>query len=108
MADALLVYITHDDAAKAKALGRALVEERLAACINLFHSMTPIYRWEGEICEGQEVVLLAKTRASLLEEVTAFVQERHGYECPCVVALPLVGGNPDFLRWIEEETRAPR
>ena len=107
MAEAVFIYITHDDVEKAKALGRALVEERLAACANLFDAMTPIYRWEGKICEGQEVVLIAKTRASLIEELTAFVRERHGYDCPCVVALPITGGNAEFMRWIEEETRAP-
>ena len=108
MAEAILVYITHDDADKAKALGRALVEERLAACANFFGSMTPIYRWEGQLCGGQEVVLIAKTRASLLDELTEFVQARHDYECPCVVALPVMGGNPAFLNWIVEETRDPR
>lgn len=107
MLEAVLVYITHDDVEKAKALGRALVEERLVACANLFDSMTPIYRWEGKVCEGQEVVLIAKTRASLIEELTACVRERHDYDCPCVVALPIAGGNPEFLRWIEDETRAP-
>jgi len=107
LAEAVLIYITHDDRAKAKELGRALVEERLVACVNLLGPMTPIYRWEGEICEGEEVVIIAKTRASLVAEVTSFVRERHGYDCPCVVALPVVDGNPDYLRWIEQETREP-
>lgn len=108
MAEAVFVYITHDDVTKARSLGRGLVEERLAACANLIESMTPIYRWDGEIREGEEVVLIAKTRATLVDELTAYVRARHDYDCPCVVALPIDGGNPDFLRWIEEETREPR
>jgi len=107
MTQAVLVYITHENEARARALGRALVEARLAACANIFGAMTPIFRWEGEVREGSESVLIAKTRAALVEELTAFVQARHGYDCPCVVALPIVGGNPDFLAWIAAETRQP-
>lgn len=102
---ASLIYVTAADGASAKALGRALVAVRLVACANVIEGMTPIFRWEGELREGSEAVLIAKTRRSLVEAVTRFVQERHDYDCPCVVALPIEGGNPDFLAWIEEETR---
>lgn len=107
MADAALIYITYDDEEKARALGRALVEERLAACANVLGPMTPIYRWQGTIEEGSEMVLLAKTRASLVDQVTTFVQDWHDYDCPCVLALPIIGGNREFLDWIESETIAP-
>ena len=103
---ASLIYITAADGAAAKALGRALVAERLAACANVIEGMTPIFRWEGEVREDSEAVLIAKTRSSLVEALTAFVRARHDYDCPCVVALPIEGGNPEFLAWIEEETRA--
>src|SRR5690625_250397 len=107
MADVIVVYITHDDLEKAKNLGRALVGERLAACVNLLEAMTPIYRWKGQVREGQEVVLLLKTRASLLEELTQFVRDQHDYDCPCVVALPVTGGNAEYIDWIRQETREP-
>jgi len=107
MTQAVLVYITHENEARARALGRALVEARLAACANVLGAMTPIFRWEGEVREDSEAVLIAKTRAALVDELTAFVQARHGYDCPCVVALPIVGGNPAFLEWIAAETRDP-
>lgn len=107
MTEAVLIYITHEDAAKARALGRRLVEERLAACANVLGSMTPIFRWEDQVQEGSEAVLIAKTRASLVEAVTTFVRQNHDYDCPCVVALPVIGGNQEFLDWIVRETRSP-
>ena len=105
--EASLIYVTAADGAAAKALGRALVAARLVACANVIEGMTPIFRWEGEVREDSEAVLIAKTRSSLVGEVTRFVKEHHDYDCPCVVALPITGGNPEFLGWIEQET-APR
>ena len=99
-----LVYMTTETAEEAKALGRALVEARLAACANVIPGMIPIFWWEGEVQEGGEAVLIAKTRSELVERLTAFVKERHSYDCPCVVALPIAAGNPAFLDWIVEET----
>ena len=99
-----LIYITAADAEEVKALGRALVEARLAACANVLPGMVPIFWWEGEVQEGSEVALIAKTRTDLVEQVIELVKERHSYDCPCVVALPIEAGNPAFLDWIAEET----
>ena len=101
-----LIYITAGDVDEAKALGRALVEARLAACANVLPGITPIYWWDGRIEEGSEVALIAKTRGELVERVVEFVKARHSYDCPCVVALPIAAGNPAFLDWIGEETAA--
>jgi periplasmic divalent cation tolerance protein len=102
--DTRLIYITAENTDEARAIGRALVEARLAACANVLGPMTSIYRWEGVVQEGEEAVLIAKTTAALVEALTAKVQELHSYECPCVVALPVEGGNPAFLDWIAAET----
>ena len=99
-----LVYVTAGDLAEAKSLGRALVEARLAACANVLPGIVPIFRWEGEVQEGSEAALIAKTRTDLVEQVIELVKERHSYDCPCVVALPIEKGNPAFLDWIAEET----
>jgi periplasmic divalent cation tolerance protein len=99
-----LIYITAADETEAKALGRALVEARLAACANVLPGITPIYWWEGKVEEGAEVALIAKTRADLVPRIVEFVTRRHSYDCPCVVALPITGGNPAFLAWIDAET----
>ena len=99
-------YMTAGSRDEALAIGRALVEERLAACANLIEGMTSIYRWRGSIQEDPEVVLIAKTRRELVGRLTERVRELHSYETPCVVALPLQGGNPAFLDWIAAETAA--
>lgn len=97
-------YVTVGGRDEALAIGRALVEERLAACVNVVEGVTSIYRWEGAIREDPEVVLFAKTRRELVERLTQRVRELHSYDVPCVVALPLQGGNPAFLEWIAAET----
>lgn len=99
-----LLYMTAPDAEEARRIGDALVAERLAACVNIIPGMTSIYRWEGEIRHGAECVLIAKTRTELVERATARVRALHSDDCPCVLALPVAGGNPEFLAWIAEET----
>lgn len=99
------LYLTAETEGEALALGRALVAERLVACVNVLGGATSVFRWEGEVQEAAEVVLVAKTRASLVAAVVARVRELHSYSCPCVLALPILGGNPDFLHWIGDETR---
>jgi periplasmic divalent cation tolerance protein len=101
---ACLCYMTAGSRDEALRIARALVEERLAACCNLIEGMTSIYRWQDEIQEDAEVVVIAKTRAELVERLTARVQALHSYDVPCVVALPIGGGNPAFLDWIAAET----
>ncbi len=102
-----MVYMTAADEDEARRIGGALVAERLAACVNVIPGMRSFYRWQGEVRDDREVVVIAKTRETLVDALVARVKELHSYECPCVVALPIVAGNPDFLDWIEAETAAP-
>ena len=102
------IYVTAASAEEARKIGRTLVAERLAACVNILERMTSFYWWEDKIEEGHEAVLVAKTRADLVPRAIARIKALHGYTCPCIVALPVVGGNPDFLRWIQAETRPRR
>jgi len=104
----LFVYITCASLDEAKTIGRALVEARLAACVNILPGMTSLYWWQGRIEEGQETVLIAKTRDTLLEALTAKVKALHSYTCPCVVAFPVHAGNADYVNWIEAETEDAR
>ena len=99
-----LVYITTDGAEEALNIGRALVEARLAACANILDPMTSIFRWEGEVQEGTETVLIAKTTADRVDALTERVLALHSYDCPCVAVLPVEGGNPAFLDWIAAAT----
>lgn len=102
---AILAYITAPDRVEALRIGRALLEARLAACINLLDGMHTVYWWKGVLEEGRECVLLVKSRVDHKAAITAMVKELHKYEVPCIVFLPLDGGNPDYLSWIESETR---
>jgi len=99
------VYITTADSQEARRIGRMLVERRLAACVNILKEMASIYWWDGEVQEGREAVLIAKTRAALVPDLTRAVMEAHSYTCPCVVSLPIESGNPAFMKWIGDETR---
>ncbi len=98
------LYVTAANADQAKAIGEALVQERLVACANILAPIASIYWWKGEVQRDSEAVLIAKTRAELVERVIARVKALHSYAVPCVVSLPIEAGNPDFLGWIETET----
>ena len=105
--DALFVYVTAGDRDAALSIGRQVVEAGLAACANVIDGMESIYRWEGAIEHAKEAVLVLKTRAALLDDLTSKVAELHDYDCPCVVALPIVGGNRAYLEWIAAQTESP-
>ena len=89
---------------EAKNIGHILVEKNLAACINLLENMISIYKWEDKLEEDQEVVLIAKTRKVLMPKLIGTVNSLHSYDCPCILELPIQGGNPEFLSWTETET----
>lgn len=98
------MYVTCESVEQAKKIGKAVVERRLAACANILPGMETIYWWNGKLEEGQESVLIFKTTTDLVEQLTEAVKEIHSYEVPCIIALPVQAGNPDYLRWIEQET----
>ncbi len=100
-----LIYITAGSVEEAKRIGRALVEERLAACANVLGAVTSFYWWQGALQEDGEAALIAKTRTDLVDRLVERVKALHSYDCPCVVAVPIEAGNPAFLDWIEAETR---
>ena len=96
----VLIYITTSDKSQARNIGRYLVESHLAACVNIFENMNSMYIWQDQFQDDQEAVLIAKTTQARLKDLIAAVKERHDYECPCIVAMPITEGNPDFLNWI--------
>ena len=97
------IYVTTTDEDEAKKIGKTLVEEKLAACVNI-HPIRSIYRWEGNIEEEDEAAMFVKTKAELADEVIKRVKELHSYEVPCIVSLPIAKGYPDYLKWIEKST----
>jgi periplasmic divalent cation tolerance protein len=107
MIDAVFCYVTCADAAEARTIAFALVEERLVASANVIPAVSSVYRWEGRIHEASEAVVILKTRSDLTDAVTTRVRALHSYECPCIVALSVTGGDPDYLAWIAAETAEP-
>jgi len=101
----IAVYITAKNIDEAQSIGRKLIKERLVACVNIFENMQSIYWWNGEICEDSEVVLIAKTRLSNFDKIISSVKSIHSYQVPCIVSFPIENGNPDYIKWIENETR---
>lgn len=101
---AMFIYVTAGSRKEALSMGRELVERRLAACANILADSTSIFRWEGELQEDAEVVLILKTRSGLVDQITGEIKSLHSYDCPCVVAFPIAGGNAEFLNWIINET----
>jgi len=98
-----LVYVTVGSQEEAEAIGRDLVGEKLAACVNILRGMKSIYTWKNELQTDEEVVLIAKTTAARVEALTARVKSLHSYDCPCILQLPVTGGHEPFLDWIAGE-----
>ena len=102
----LSVYVTAADADEARRIGRALVEENLAACVNILAPHTAIYRWEGKLEEGAECAFFAKTTAARFEALRARIRALHSYALPCIVAFPAHAGDAEFLDWVRGSVRA--
>lgn len=101
----VIVYVTVSTETEAQRIAETVVGERLAACANILPPIRSIYWWEGKLESAGEVAVLLKTRETLADPLIERVRELHSYECPCIVAMPLVAGNPAFVAWIGSETR---
>jgi periplasmic divalent cation tolerance protein len=104
MSDHVVVLVTAPSADVAAALGRAIVEEELAACVNVVPGLRSIYRWQGKICDDAEVLCVFKTRTALVERLRERVVALHPYEVAEVIALPIVAGSAAYLRWVDDST----
>ena len=96
------VYAVFADQAEAQAIGRAMVEERLAACVNILQPCRSIYRWEGAIETGTEVPALFKTTAEGADALVAAIAERHSYALPAIAVWPVAKVADDYAEWVED------
>jgi periplasmic divalent cation tolerance protein len=103
--DAVVVLVTAGSADEAARIGRTLVDERLAACVNVVGPIRSIYRWEGAVEEAAEHLLVIKARRADLGALDARVRALHSYEVPEVLALPVAGGSARYLAWLDEATK---
>eukprot|EP00250_Pteridium_aquilinum_P011880 c20364_g1_i4 orf=325-867(-) len=102
----IVVYVTVPNKDAGKDLANSIVSARLAACVNQVPGVESTYWWEGKVETDSEVLLIIKTKESLLQALTQHVKENHKYEVPEVIALPIIGGNPAYLKWLEDSTKA--
>lgn len=102
-----LIYVTVGSMTTAKSIAGQMVEQRLAACANILPGMVSVYRWEGKIEHGDEVVLLLKTSEEKVPALLAAVEAAHDYDTPCAIALSVEQGLPDFMNWVQAETSNP-
>ncbi len=99
-----LVYVTVPNQEEAELISKILLDEKLSACVNIFSNSKSYFRWNGKIEFNSEVSIFIKTKESLVNSVSKKIIELHSYECPCIISLPITGGNPEFLSWIGNET----
>ena len=108
MERAVFVYTTHPSTVEAERIGRALVERRLCACVNILPGMISHYWWQGKIERGEEAVMIVKTRASLAPVASQLVKQMHSYSTPAILVLPIEKVDPDYEAWIMAETEADK
>ena len=101
----IVIFITTGTDEEARRVAEALLEQRKAACVTIVPTVTSLFWWEGRIDSDQESLLIVKSKASLLDEIVSLVKEVHSYDVPEVIALPIIGGNSDYLSWIGEQTQ---
>lgn len=100
----LLIYTTFGTLSDAETAGRALVERRLAACVNILPAMVSIYQWQGALERDEEVVMIVKTRRAIVEETRKALAAAHPYETPAIVTLPTAEVNVPYADWLREQT----
>lgn len=105
MAEYIQVSMTVEKWEDAQRIGRQAVESRLAACVQIVGPISSTYWWKGRIEESEEWLCLLKTEKGLFEQLAQKLRALHPYEVPEIVAVPLIAGNPDYFRWIDQETR---
>jgi len=99
----VVVLITASSSEEAQKIAQSLLNHRKAACVNIVPGVTSLFWWKGKIDSAQECLLIVKTKASALDQVISLVKQTHSYQVPEVVALPIVGGNDEYLEWIRDE-----
>ena len=99
-----LVFTTLPDAEMAGKVARNLVEQRLAACVNVLAACSSVYRWQGDVHEDEEIPLIIKTTAELYPALETYLRQQHPYALPEIVALDVAQGLPEYLHWVAEST----
>ena len=99
--DRIIVLITAGSEEEAHRIAESLVKGKKAACVNIVPGVDSLFRWEGKLDSARESLLLVKTKASLFPEIVELVERTHSYEVPEIIALPIIGGSEDYLKWLD-------
>lgn len=102
--DFIIILITASSAEEGEKIAESLVNNHLAACVNIVPAVKSVFSWEGKTDKTSEVLLIAKSKRQLLEKIISHVKTIHSYTVPEIIALPLIGGAEDYLQWIDEST----
>jgi periplasmic divalent cation tolerance protein len=102
MEEYVVVLVTAPSADAGRDVAGALLERKLAACVNVVPSIASLYTWEGKLCRDEEALLVIKTTAAAFDDLAAVVRDVHPYDVPEIIALPIVAGSQDYLDWIDE------
>jgi periplasmic divalent cation tolerance protein len=101
----IVLFITTATAEEAQRISRVLLEQKKVACVNIVPKVNSLFWWQDKLDSAEESLLIVKTKASLLSEIVSLVKEIHSYDIPELIALPIIGGNQDYLDWIQKEVR---
>lgn len=107
-AGVIVILITAPSVEEARKIAHALVGEHLVACVNIVSPIQSVFYWKGQVCDEQEALLIVKSRMALFEKISKRVRSLHSYSVPEVIALPIVQGSKEYLRWIVEVTRSTK
>jgi len=102
--ESIVVFITASNEDEAANIARALVEGRLAACVNIVRNIRSIYSWQGKVEDESEILMIVKTQKNLFNSLSKKVRELHSYTVPEIIAVPIVEGSEDYLKWLKEVT----
>ncbi len=98
----IVVFVTAKDKIEANKIAEKLIQEKLAACVNMVEGVTSVFWWDGKVDQASEVLLVIKTRKTLFKRLEKAVKSAHSYTVPEIIALPIVAGNADYLKWIKK------
>ena len=103
----IVIFITAANKKEAEKIANKLVEKRLAACVNIIDNVRSIFWWEAKIDSANEVFMIVKSKKSYLSRIIKLVKSLHSYQVPEIIALPIVGGDKNYLNWLDESVRQP-
>jgi periplasmic divalent cation tolerance protein len=101
----IVLFTTASNSEEAHKIAKVLLSQRKAACVNIVPGISSLFWWQDKLDSAQESLLIVKTKASLLNQIVTLVREIHSYEVPEIIALPIIGGNQDYLEWIDKEVK---